>query len=210
MIGFLKTDKDIQKLCSHIKNAGCKLRLYNKELIYKNSAMATFDITKSNHPIISAGILGHSKEDIIEVLAHEFGHFLQWKDGSMQKVEPDKNTGPWQVYENIVSGKPKFKTFYTEEQIEFARDSVLLFEYDAYVRGIQVLNELGIDRVELGQIYNVAHSYISAIKVEFLKKKQAIPFKILNIRYTAMTRKEVLAPLTQKEKVKLTGALLAR
>ncbi len=179
------------KLIETIKDAGCRVRLFNREWIGGDTA-ATFNYT--NGPIICVATQGRCPKEIRKLLLHEFAHFHQWKCGFMKEV--DSICDGWDIIGKRLDGKSVDKAL-----LDRAVRSACLIEYDAELRSIDVAEQLGI-WVNRREIYDDAHSYICGIKMSALCG-QWIFYPHLGMYHEPLSPTEVIAPLTNEEKNKL-------
>jgi hypothetical protein len=148
------------QLISHIKKDGCNVRLYDKEELKVAQCAGTFDITKKGNPLICLATKGHTQQELLQLLLHEYAHFLQWKTGLLHKLEGENLKKGWVVLDNWLRHRKK----YTEEELLLARDAIILIEYDADIRAIEISKELSVDIGSHKTHMENAYSYITLIK----------------------------------------------
>lgn len=175
-----------------IKDAGCRVRLFNREILSDDSA-ATFDTSKAG-PIICVATKYKSNKEIRKLLLHEFGHFKQWQAGFTDLVENICNG--WEIVDKWLRG-----AHVESDLLDSAMVAVVLLEYDAEMRSLDIAKELGI-RVSKKKAWDHAHSYITAIKW-CIVNRQWQPYDKLHMHYDRLTPKQVTAKLTNKEIKKL-------
>lgn len=186
----------IKQIVQRIKEAGCKVRLLNKHFSSKDT-LAKFDVGASGRPFISVGIKGMSEHELITVLLHEFGHFLQWKSGFMSKLDSMQDS--WTVLNSYTSG-----AHIPKKDLKLARKLVLILEYDACKRGAKAFKDLNFD---FKTYWNWAYSYNVAIKATFATGKiEYNQFESLDCGGRILSKNEILAPLTDDE-IRLAGIL---
>lgn len=183
---------NFEQLVAHIKKDGCSVRLYSKELLQGAECMGTFDVSKKGNPIICLATLNHGRLELIRTLLHEYGHYCQWKDGFLSHAEG--NVKGWDILDKWLRGKK-----YSKPELLRARNCVLLIEYDAEIRTIQLARALNIDIGDVEAYCNDAHSYIAHLKKVFVTRKWE-QYGRLEMIEKKLTPREVLAPLTPKEK----------
>lgn len=196
MSGRDSLGKNNKLIIDHIKASGCRVRLYNKELIDNGQAAGTFHTTILGG-IVSIGMANKHKKEIGLLLSHEFGHFLQWKTGFMDQI--DKNLDNWTLFQEWLEGKNV-----PGNKLEVVRQNILLLEHDAYLRGWTSLKSAGIHPCPGTFYWNRAHSYICQIKHSFISRLWQ-PYTIMYMKKKALTPEELYAPLTHYEFVKITG-----
>lgn len=148
------------QLVSRIKKEGCTIRLYNKDELKVAQCAGTFDITKNNNPIICLAIKGHTQQELLQLLLHEYAHFLQWKEGILHRLEGEDLKRGWEVLDLWL----RHKKNYTSKQLLWARNVALLMEYDADIRVIEMSKELGVDIGSHKAHMANAYGYIVLIK----------------------------------------------
>lgn len=188
--------KTNQAIIAHIKQSGCRVRCYDKHLIDNGQAAGTFHPTPMGG-LISIALDGWHQREISVVLLHEFGHFLQWKEGFMAEV--DSIIDGWTVFQEWLEGK-KFPA----KTLEDALNAILSLEYDAYVRGWDVTKILRIYPCAGAFYWNIAHSYISYIKYAFLTRTWGT-YVLLHTKRRPLTIEEVYAPITHSEYSKIAS-----
>lgn len=177
------------KLVRIIKDAGCRVRFFDKDFIGGDAA-ATFD-TSNAGPIICVASRGRDRREIRRLLLHEFGHFYQWKTGFMQTL--DGICDSWGILNKRIRGKKV-----SQDELDKAVKVACLLEYDAELRSIEIADTNGI-WINRREVYDDAHSYISGIKYSAIMGRWVF-YPGLNIRHSMMTPREVIAPLTKEEK----------
>lgn len=188
----------IRQIVNKIKESGCKVRLMNKTFSSGDTA-AKFDIGVSGKPFISVGIKDMSDNDLVVVLLHEFGHYLQWETGFMSRLDSIQDS--WGVLNSYTSGENICK-----KELKLARRLVLTLEYDACKRGIKILKDMDLS-FDFKYYWDWAYSYNVALKATFATGRiEYNSMAHLNYGGKILTKKEVLAPLT-KEEIIATGIL---
>jgi len=183
------------QLVRYIKADGCNLRLYNKEELKLAQCPGTFDISKNNNPIISLTIKGHSQVELMQLLLHEYAHFLQWKSGFLHKLEGENLKLGWDVLEKWLQKTKK----YTEEELKWARDAVVLIEYDADLRVLELSKQLGIDIGSHKDYMASSYSYITLLKWAAKHRKWDGPPDGSFFSGKLRTPQEILAEITPEE-----------
>lgn len=115
-------------LVKYIRCEGCRVYVYrNKNVIYGGSR-GTFDYNDKG-PIICVATSGVEPERCVETLLHEFGHFLQWRDGFMQAL--DGICDAYTIEEKWINHKIELN----KKEFSVVRNTILAMEYDAEKRG---------------------------------------------------------------------------
>lgn len=177
-----------------IKNNGCRVRLYNKDELRLAQCAGTFDITKSGNPLICIATKGHTRQELMQLLLHEYAHFLQWKSGFLHKLEgPDLKDG-WDVFDKWFKRIKR----YNDKQLKHSRNAIVLIEYDADLRVLVLAKELGIDIGSHKDYIANAYSYVTLIKWAFKNKKWGCH---PDSGFSGKVRSplEVLRPITRRE-----------
>lgn len=184
---------DFKDLVKYIKDDGCRVRIYDdRELIH--GAQGTFHTTKHG-PIISLATQRTPKKKRVEYLLHEYGHYLQWKEGFDTTI--DGICDAYDIWDNWVDEKIEL----TELEWKVARNSMLAIEGDAEYRALKWGNELGVKHFHAEHHLKGAYSYILAIKWGWLYRSQFVQCpKRKKLEARVLTKKQLFAPLTRKEK----------
>lgn len=154
------------ELVDLVKKDGCRLRLYDKEELSVAQCAGTFDITKSGNPLICLAIKGHTQKELLQLLLHEYAHFLQWKTGFLHKLEgPDLKEG-WDVFDKWYRQVKKF----SNDQLERSRNAICLIEYDADLRVLDLAKKFNIDIGSHEEYMSKAYGYVALIKWAFKNK----------------------------------------
>lgn len=182
---------DFQRLVKFIRQDGCPVRLYQKTLLKMNQSVGTFDITKKGNPIICIAVQGHTQLELRRLLLHEYAHFLQLRDSFVLICE-DIIKG-WDILDKWLKGKE-----YSEEELQAARNCILVIEYDAEIRTIQIARVLDTDIGDVEEYIKNAYSYITSIKNTF-KTRIWTEYTELNLCNRKLLPEEILAELTDEE-----------
>lgn len=184
---------DQKELIRYIKDDGCRVRMYRNKK-YVNGAFGTFWIADAG-PIISIATRGESRKKITNTLLHEYGHYLQWKDGFSDAVEAicDPNITHWEwVRHKIELSKREWKS---------ARNAHLTLEWDAEVRGLNLAEELEIRPFDRDFYLRGAYGYMISIKWSWAYRKNWKRSVQHKYSKPIMLDSETLyAPLTKKER----------
>lgn len=179
---------------------GCAVRLYNKFELKGAKCEATFCISKKGNPVISLAVLGFSDEQsMVYTLLHEYAHYLQWVEGYWDKVHGE-NEG-WDTVDKFLRYKRKR---IKEAEIKTARRTVLLLEYDAEMRTINLARFFGI-RMDEADYLQSANSYMLSIKWALESKQWKHPELDTKVSRKVSGVNTLLAPLTDKEKKIMEG-----
>lgn len=190
---------DMERIVERIKAEGCRVRVYDRPYVYNGTAVGLFDLDKKGRPIISIAGREPNKVELNHIALHELGHFLQWRDGMCKKIEPH-GEGTL-IFDKWVEGQE-----FDKKTLRYARRATLILEYDADCRAIDLGKELDVRMYSDEDAYNIAHSYITSIKRDFEMRRSAVHYPHMHIMPRKMSRKEVLAPLTDGERISLEMA----
>lgn len=186
---------NFDQLLSHIKSEGCRVRVWRKKE-YISGSGGTFDVSKSG-PIIHLASKGESLKKTTTTLLHEYGHFLQWKDGFLPCIDQVCDT--YDLYGQWLDGKRDL----TPLEWKTARNAMLWIEWDAEMRGLAQAIELDIRGFDSDYYIRGAMGYMMSIKWSW--DNRAIWHKSVQSRHIRKpkiyTTNELFAPLTQPEKV---------
>jgi len=191
------------ELIDYIKKDGCNIRMYNKSELKVAQCSGTFDITKKGNPLICLAMKGHTRKELLQLLLHEYAHFLQWKEGMLHKLEGADLKEGWDVLDFWLQHKKK----YTTEQLKKARDAVLLIEYDADIRVTELSVELGIDIGSHQAHMANAYSYILLIKWAAKNRKWGGHPDGSGLDGRVRTPEEILVEITPEEEEMLDECL---
>lgn len=188
------------ELVEFIRREGCAVRLYNRTELKGAKCEATFCISKNENPVIAIALLGfQDEESMVYTLLHEYAHYLQWVDGYWDKVHKE-NEG-WDTVDKYLRYKRKR---ITEEQIKTARRTVLLLEYDAEMRTINLARFFCI-RMNEADYLQSANTYMLSIKWALENKQWKYPELDKQVSRKVSGVNTLLAPLTSKEKKIMEG-----
>jgi hypothetical protein len=183
------------ELVSHIRGLGCRVYLYDRKELKVNKCEGTFQVSKKGNPVIAIAMGAFDDDyDRLLTLMHEFCHFLQWKDGFWNDVH--KESEGWDVVDKYIRYTRKK---IQKEDVKKAREAVLLLEYDAEIRTLDLARCLSID-IDSENYIRDANNYILQIKWAIETKSWKFPAHHEDISSTIMTRKSLLAPLTNRDK----------
>lgn len=183
----------LDKVVKYIKANGCKVRLYKKYYVAGGTAAGTFSGWETNKPLISIALKGASEKDLSSVALHEFGHYLQWKDGTL--AELDKHGDGWSIFSAWVEGQE-----FSPDVLKYAVKSTVLGEYDAYCRAWDAAQKIDVNIGSEKHHFDTAHSYISSIKRDFELRTHHVDFPQLKLVKWKLPLEEVALPLTEKER----------
>lgn len=172
----------------YMRNSGCRVRIY-KNLWEVKGSTGYFDVN-SKGPYICAAINGLTPIYQMELLAHEYGHYLQWmeeKDLDVEEVEMYK------IQEDWIARKNEF----TPEILKEARDFMLYYEWDADRRAAELSSKLNLEPWDTPSFLRGTQSYINSIKWSWLARKNfSVSASRWHFKPKPMTEEEVLEPLT--------------
>ena len=186
---------NFDELVKHIKAQGCRVRIYNSRM-FIGDAVGSFE-PKSCGPIILLATKCWSKARRTRFLLHEYGHFLQWKDGFWDHIwnvcEADELWHKW------VNRRLEL----TSIEHAAARNTQLWSEWDAEMRGYNLGISLEVDNFKPQMYLKEALGYMASIKWSWKNRKSwnisIRPRHIKNPRI--LTPDELYAPLTSDELV---------
>lgn len=183
------------QLVRYIKADGCNLRLYNKSELKMAECPGTFDISKNGNPIISLTTKGHTTRELMQLLLHEYAHYIQWKTGFLHKLEGENLKLGWEVLDKWLTKTRN----YTGVQLKQARDAVVLIEYDADLRVIDLSRKFSIDIGSHADYMANAYSYVTLLKWAAKHRKWDSPPGGSFFDGKIRTPREILAPITEAE-----------
>jgi hypothetical protein len=138
----------IQLVNAECQAHGVELHLPATETVYMptNAAKCAGFFDGKNKRLACA----MARADWIEILAHEFSHFQQWKEG----LFPIGNSDPCDLLEEWYSGKE-----YTKEQVEAAIVFVMSCELDAEKRAVGYICQYGLS-TNISEYISCANGYV--------------------------------------------------
>lgn len=190
-----------EQLISYIKTEGCRVRLYNR--LYLPCGARGYFEPKEKGPLISLAIKTVPLKKRIEALLHEFGHYLQWRDGFMGYLDGICDSyGLWDEW-------LEHEIELSDLEFQFVRNSVLVMEYDAERRGYgqgKILRPEGFDETYYLQ---GAEAYMDSIKWTFATRTYTseVPLRT-NYVGRLLEISELLEPLTDTKIKKLTKEII--
>lgn len=179
---------DLRGFAKYIRRSGCRLRLY-EGLASVKECLGYFDVNTKG-PYICAAMKGMRPKDRMELLAHEYCHYLQWyeeKDLDVEEVEM------FEIHENWLAHKNE----YTPEILKEAREFMLHHEWDADRRASELCRKLNLEPWDEPTFLRGTQSYVNSLKwswecrLPFITSISRWRFKPL-----VMTEEEAIAPLT--------------
>ena len=192
---------NFDEMVRYIREDGCRVYVYpNKKTIFGGNS-GTFSYNEHG-PIIAMASSGRSKYKRMETLLHEYGHFLQYKDGFMQYL--DDICDSYEIERIWLAGKVKL----TPMELLIARNCMLTMEYDAERRAVQTAEELDVEDFCRDYYVKGAAGYAAAIKWTWARKinTTSTPARKL-FSSNLLTNEELFAPLTEDELKKFDKAL---
>ncbi len=184
---------NFKQLLAHIKGEGCRVKVWRKKK-YVDGALGTFHVTDAG-PIINIATKKEPVKKLLTTLLHEYGHFLQWKDGFLQYIESVSEA--YDVHYNWLKGGDL-----TPAEWQTARNAMLWIEWDAEVRGCREGVRLDVEGFNREYYLKGARSYMMSIKWSWDNRsdwKKCPPRKYIKSS-KIYTTKELFAPLTRAEK----------
>lgn len=195
---------DFGQLVQYIKDDGCRVVLYKNKECFADKSSGLFHCN-DNGPIITLAMKGWKKGNKsrkIELLLHEYGHYMQWKCGFLELCDSlcDAHT----IFDRWVSGKD-----YKQEQINLAKKVKLWVEWDAEMRAYRFAIKNNIKNFYPVSYLKGANAYMSCIKWGFENRKNfyQAPARYL-FKPEILTPEKLFAPLTKKEKMVLKNIKL--
>ena len=183
---------NLDDFVKYIKLQGCRVVLYKKKNLVNNSR-GTFYVSKYG-PIICLALKSRPKKEITSTILHEYGHFLQWKDGYMDIIDNICD------YSTLIYDWVKGSVKLTDREITIARNANLAMEWDAEMRGLKANDEFNLDNFNYNYYIKSAYAYMISIKWSWDNKiiyKNSIPARC--VKFKKLTLEELFAPLTPKE-----------
>ena len=145
----------------------------------------------SPNPKICIAISGHSHNELIKTTLHEYAHFLQYKDGLLDKFGDE----PWNVWDKWLQGED-----FTQKQLKKSRNTICKIEYDADLRVIELAKQLNINIGKKEDYIKEAYSYVCTIKWSFLNREwdgYYLDGSLFNVGY--LTPRQIVRPLSADE-----------
>lgn len=190
-----------EELVRYIKEEGCRVRVYRtKETIYGGSR-GTFD-TNDKGPLICVAVKNVDEPRRVETLLHEYGHFLQWRDGFMQYL--DGICDAYETEDKWIKGKIEL----SERELRVVRNIMLTVEYDAEKRGCAQGCYLEPNHFDRDFYLRGAAAYMDSIKWEFARRMPTADVA-LRTRYKpkVLTTEELYSDLSELHLLSLDRVL---
>lgn len=184
---------DFTALVKYIKTQGCRVRIY-KNCRQVDGNIGTFHVATKG-PLISLATKGCTKKKRVEYLLHEFSHFLQWREGYMQTL--DGICDSYHIWDQWIKEKIEL----TPLEWQVARNSMLAIEWDAEYRAYELGQQLNAKHFDPEYHLKGANAYMLGIKWSWLYRFDfnTAP-KRKKIKPRVLTKKQLFAPLTRREK----------
>jgi len=184
---------NFDELVQYIKGEGCRIRIYNSRM-FVTEAVGSFE-PKAAGPMILLATKGHSKIKYTHILLHEYGHFLQWRCGFWQRM--------WGICEteDIWYDWVNHKLELTQIEHKAARNTMLVSEWDAEMRGYEQGQQLKIKSFHPEIYLKSALGYMASIKYSWANREDwnvSIQATHIN-KPRILTPAELFAPLTEGE-----------
>jgi hypothetical protein len=184
---------NFKEIVKYITAQGCRVRIYkNLKKIHGNTG--TFHLANKG-PLISLATKGSPKKKRIEYLLHEFGHFLQWRNGYMEVL--DSICDSYTLWDEWIAGDVEL----TDLEWKAARNCMLAMEWNAEVKAYELGRNLRAKHFNADHHLKGANAYILGLKWGWANRRdfESSPKrKLLTPRL--LTQKELFAPLTKQEK----------
>lgn len=188
--------KNLDYLVNYIKNSGCNVRLYKRDELKESQCTGTFDIGANNKPIICLATKNSSEQELKQILLHEYGHYLQWRDGFLHVLEGPDLKGGWEIFDKWLDKRIELN----KSELNKLRAAILLIEYDAEIRAFQIAKKLGIDIGNSVYLISGAYCYMLLIKWAFVRRKWgACPGPNLFYKKRFMSPRELMDPISSIE-----------
>jgi len=185
---------DFEQLTKYIRKQGCRVRIWNSRK-YIDGAAGNFDIT-SHGPLINVATRQETLKKNTETLLHEYGHFLQYKDGMFETMDV---ICPYaQIHDDWINGRIEL----CEVAKTATRNTMLFVEWGAEMRAYKAGAKLHIKKFDPMHYLRGAMSYMICIKWSWenrLDWKRCLNRKFIKNPHI-YTNKELFAPLTDEEK----------
>jgi len=181
------------QLLRYVKEKGCRVRVYKGKKLIDGSA-GTFEETDCG-PIISLAFLDTPPQKQIELLLHEFGHFLQWKDGYMATLDGICNA--YEIFPRWI----KHQIELTPLELQVARNTNLSLEWNAETRALELAKELSIVDFDPQWYLKGACAYMLSIKWAWANRKNF--HKTIKREFVTphhLTPAQLFSPLSAEEK----------
>jgi hypothetical protein len=180
----------LEEFTKYIRKSGCRLKLY-KNLDTVKGCAGYFEVN-SKGPHISAAIRYLTPVYQMELVAHEYCHYLQYndeKDLDLEEVDMCK------IHEEWLAGKE-----FSDEIIKETRDLMLLHEWDADRRAMELSKKLNLEPWDMNAYIRGSQSYLMVMKWSWQTRQ---PFEATPSRWkfkpVIMTEEELLAPMSTDE-----------
>lgn len=185
---------NFKQLIAYIKKQGCRVVVWrNKE--YIEGSAGTFHVTEAG-PLINIATKNETIKKNTTTLLHEYGHFLQWREGFLPCVEMIADSYDTH-YHWLKNNRDLTKTEWST-----ARNAMLWIEWDAEMRGYRQGIHLGVKGFNRDYYLSGTMSYVISIKWSWDNKsdwKISVPRKLIK-RPKIYSTDELFAPLTRAEK----------
>lgn len=182
---------DFNDFVKFIRKDGCRVFVYkNKTTV--DGDFAYFVCNSGGKPYICIATKGATPLSKVEMLAHEYGHYLQYKEEGPQWSE---GLDIWSIFQKWANGKD-----YDDDTLSKCRRLMLISEWDASMRGIEVVNSLDVKPWDEDSMLCYTAAYISSIKWGW-QTRNTFNYTAGHWRFKpkAYSIDEVLQPLTVAE-----------
>lgn len=184
------------ELVNYIRENGCAVRIYKNLSTIKNCD-GFFDLNKKGQPVIYAAIKGLIPSQQMQLLSHEYGHYLQYLE---DKDRPEEELDCYKLQEDWTARKLEL----TRQDWLEARNMMLVYEYDADVRAIKLAKELDLTPWNELDLIRSANAYNASMKWAWdTRQNFSVCAKRNHFKPTLKTEEEIIAPLTVEEWCKI-------
>jgi len=182
---------DYDELLKYVRSE-CRVRVH-KDRSVVSGTRGTFQVTDSG-PLITVAQKGLPKKKLTETLIHEYGHYLQHKDGFMSYI--DGICDSYTVAAEWFAGRIELSDF----ELQVVRNGMLVIEYDAERRAHQFGLDFNVKNFTSSYYLKGAAAYMDCIKWTFLRRvcTSETPCR-KSYEPRLLTNEELFAPLGAKK-----------
>lgn len=179
------------ELVKFVRDSGCRVYIYTKKSSLDKERCAGYFERNKNGPYICLATADIDAESQIELLLHEFSHFMQWKEG----VETRRIDNAYKLWGKWLNGK-----YVSPGRLEEIRRMIILHEWDAEMRAVKLAENLCIDDYDSAGVIRGANAYVATLKWCFQTRKISSwsPYRGA-FKSKILTRKELVKPLNARQ-----------
>jgi len=183
----------LEEFIKYIRKSGCNIRLY-KNLDTVKGCAGYFEAKTT--PRISAAIKYLRPVYQMELIAHEYCHYLQYMDEKDLDVE---EVDMCKIHEQWLAGKD-----FSTEVIKETRDLMLTHEWDADRRAMELSKKLNLEPWDMNAYMRGSMSYLLTMKWSWETRQsyEGTPSR-WKFKPITLTEEELLAPMTTDETRKM-------